>query len=333
MAPEIIEVPIMQVPAQMQISLKRRSDEGYNSDNSEQSENGISPTKIRKIDQGDEASKDEIEKEGETFKAKYHVRKVFYNSANGVIYTGFRKSDMTEVCIKQVPKSRVTNFANLEGRRFPLEFVMHVNAAKASHGVVKIYDWFERKTSYVLVMERPKDSVDLFDLSAKYGSLKEDPAKIIFHQIVKICKSLSSSSVFHRDIKDENILVDTETLEVKLIDFGCATEFDRNRVYSSVSGTPEFFPPEVFTENVYKAEPTTVWSLGTLLHVLIYGDIPFHNTEDIVQNKISSKNSSKKLSESCENLLKKMMSPKSEDRPSFDEILAHPWLQDTFPKF
>ena len=45
---------------------------------------------------------------------------------------------MTEVCIKQVPKSRVTNFANLEGRRFPLEFVMHVNAAKASHGVVKV---------------------------------------------------------------------------------------------------------------------------------------------------------------------------------------------------
>ena len=106
---------------------------------------------------------------------------------------------------------------------------------------------------------------------------------------MKICASISSSSVFHRDIKDENILVDTETLEVKLIDFGCATEFDRNRVYSSVSGTPEFFPPEVFTENVYKAEPTTVWSLGTLLHVLIYGDIPFHNTEDIVQNKISSK--------------------------------------------
>jgi len=108
---------------------------------------------------------------------------------------------MTEVCIKQVPKSRVTNFANLEGRRFPLEFVMHVNAAKASHGVVKvlifqfvkklinlikIYDWFERKTSFVLVMERPKESVDLFDLSAKYGSLKEDPAKIIFHQVSKI---------------------------------------------------------------------------------------------------------------------------------------------------
>ena len=34
-------------------------------------------------------------------------------------------------------------------------------------------------------MERPKDSVDLFDLSAKYGSLKEDPAKIIFHQVKK----------------------------------------------------------------------------------------------------------------------------------------------------
>jgi hypothetical protein len=92
MAPEIVEVPIIEVVQKMpQISLKRRSDEGYNSDNSEQSENGISPTKIRKIDQGDEASKDEIEKEGETFKEKYHVRKVFYNSANGVIYTGKNK--------------------------------------------------------------------------------------------------------------------------------------------------------------------------------------------------------------------------------------------------
>ena len=87
MAPEIIEVAT--IPQIMpQILLKRRSDEGYNSDNSENSEHGISPTKIRKIDEGDEASETEIKKEGETFKAKYHVRKVFYNSANGVIYTG-----------------------------------------------------------------------------------------------------------------------------------------------------------------------------------------------------------------------------------------------------
>lgn len=41
-------------------------------------------------------------------------------------------------------------------------------------------------------MERPKNSVDLFDLSAKYGSLKEDPAKIIFHQVHQVlgCRML-----------------------------------------------------------------------------------------------------------------------------------------------
>ena len=34
--------------------------------------------------------------------------------------------------------------------------------------------------------------------------------------------------------------------QIKIIDFGCATEFDPEKKYQSFSGTPEFFPPEVF---------------------------------------------------------------------------------------
>ena len=92
----------------------------------------------------------------------------------------------------------------------------------------------------------------------------------------------NKSRVLHRDLKDENILISTKSLEVKIIDFGCATEWDENRIYTSLSGTPEFFPPEIFKNQNYLAEKSTVWSLGTLLYILVTGDVPFDSEKEIV---------------------------------------------------
>ena len=47
----------------------------------------------------------------------------------------------------------------------------------------------------------------------------------------------------HRDVKDENILLNSKTLHVKLIDFGCGTRLKETH-YNEFAGTPEFYPPE-----------------------------------------------------------------------------------------
>ena len=85
-------------------------------------------------------------------------------------------------------------------------------------------------------MERPENSKDFFEVSRQYGALRECPAKIIFRQVAETCQNLHRHGVLHRDIKDENILVNLKTLETKIIDFGCATEFDPNREYQKFSG-------------------------------------------------------------------------------------------------
>ena len=90
------------------------------------------------------------------------------------------------------------------------------------------------------------------------------------------------SRVLHRDLKDENILISTKSLEVKIIDFGCATDFDPDLIYTTLSGTPEFFPPEIFKNQNYSAEKSTVWSLGTLLYILVTGDVPFDSEKEII---------------------------------------------------
>ena len=171
-------------------------------------------------------------------------------------------------------------------------------------------------------MEKPQNSIDLFEFSRNYGAVKEQPAKIIFRQVNKnyqlrrryLCaigtsvggttitrysiknneifkivthciQMRNKSRVLHRDLKDENILISTKSLEVKIIDFGCATEWDENRIYTSLSGTPEFFPPEILKNQNYLAEKSTVWSLGTLLYILVTGDVPFDSEKEIVNAK------------------------------------------------
>ncbi|GAA6096902.1 uncharacterized protein LOC108269550 isoform X1 [Tachysurus ichikawai] len=79
--------------------------------------------------------------------------------------------------------------------------------------------------------------------------------------------------VFHCDIKAEN-LINPDTLEVKLIDFGCGALL-KDTTYKYYFGTDSYAPLEWLISGEYMAIPATVWSLGILLFYLLSGECPF----------------------------------------------------------
>lgn len=91
-----------------------------------------------------------------------------------------------------------------------------------------------------MVLERPVPSETVDDFLRNYtGVIDEDLARVIMRQAVFAAQTCCQRGVFHRDIKPENLLINPETLQVKLIDFGCGA-FLNSKGYTYFSGIYDF---------------------------------------------------------------------------------------------
>lgn len=106
----------------------------------------------------------------------------------------------------------------------PMEVALMVLATDGSNTpeIIKLLDWQDQPGYYIVVLERPVPCMSLKALCiSKGGKISEELARVIMWQATKASLVCCSRGVFHSDIKQENLLINPETLQVKLIDFGC----------------------------------------------------------------------------------------------------------------
>ncbi|GAA5895702.1 hypothetical protein JCM5296_007396 [Sporobolomyces johnsonii] len=124
---------------------------------------------------------------------------------------------------------------------------------------------------------------DLFDYVDLHPSgLALPTIRHILAQVADALAFLHEHSIVHRDIKDENVVLDAEG-NVRLIDFGSAAYVREGRKFDTFSGTLDFAAPEVLKGARYGGKEQDVWALGVLGYVLICGECPFWSPDEAMR--------------------------------------------------
>ncbi|RIB02649.1 kinase-like domain-containing protein [Gigaspora rosea] len=153
-------------------------------------------------------------------------------------------------------------------------------------------------------------------------TLRRYPHPNIVQMVARAIQHLHHRNIVHRDIKDENVILD-ENGNVQLIDFGSSAYIKAGKKYDTFCGTIDYAAPEVLTGKKYDGPPQDIWALGILLYTLIYKENPFYNIDEIIARDLRIPYI---LSDGSIDLVKKMLDRDVDKRPSIDDVLNHHWL-------
>lgn len=103
-----------------------------------------------------------------------------------------------------------------------------------------------------------------------------------FHQIQKLDDLYKADFFFlpHRDIKCENLLFD-KNYTLKLIDFGFARKnIDKKKsvLSDTYCGSHAYACPEILKGIPYEMHYADIWASGIVLYAMVYGTLPFDDT-------------------------------------------------------
>ncbi|XP_045519753.1 serine/threonine-protein kinase fused [Pieris brassicae] len=138
--------------------------------------------------------------------------------------------------------------------------------------IIRMIDSFDTESELVVVTEYAEK--ELHSILAKEGCLNEDQAKKITWDLVSALYYLHSHRVLHRDLKPQNVLLDS-TGRAKLCDFGLARIMtNATHILTSIKGTPLYMAPELIDEKPYDHQ-ADLWSLGCIVYEIMAGQPPF----------------------------------------------------------
>eukprot|EP00826_Nyctotherus_ovalis_P047903 TRINITY_DN5584_c0_g1_i4.p1 TRINITY_DN5584_c0_g1~~TRINITY_DN5584_c0_g1_i4.p1 ORF type:complete len:444 (+),score=96.81 TRINITY_DN5584_c0_g1_i4:1226-2557(+) len=195
--------------------------------------------------------------------------------------------------------------------------------------VIRLYETFESKKHILFVIELCAGG-DLLNYVRRRRKLKENVAKFVFKQLIEGLQHCHSRNVLHRDIKLDNILLNSKG-KIKICDFGVSKLVRKGERMVEQCGTPAYIAPEILMDKGYEGFGVDIWSAGIALHAMLYGKVPFkaNNMRDL--NKMIMKGSyslKDGISPEAKHLLTKMLEVNPKKRITTSEILKHSWLAD-----
>ncbi|OHD37598.1 MAG: hypothetical protein A2015_17260 [Spirochaetes bacterium GWF1_31_7] len=202
----------------------------------------------------------------------YKILGVIGEGGMGKVYKAVHPTLKREIILKELKiRDKETRERFLREATVMLDF-RHEN-------IVQFYDHFKEGTSTYIAMEYVK-GLPLNELIKQSEKIPVPLALFILYQSALGLNHAHTKKVIHRDIKPHNLLI-SETGDVKLIDFGIASQKNDSKecltAPGTVIGTPAYMSPEQFSSSKEISFQSDIYSLGVVFYEMITGNKPFKN--------------------------------------------------------
>ncbi|KAI8982214.1 kinase-like domain-containing protein [Mycotypha africana] len=248
----------------------------------------------------------------------YTIGETIGQGTYGKVKKGFHKLTGKVVAIKKISKQHAAMMAR----------EIHHHRQLKHPNIVMLYEMITTESAIHIISEYCSNG-DLLDALTKEptGRCSEPKVRRWCQQLADAIKYCHTRGIVHRDLKLENILLDSND-NAKICDFGFARFAQKNQFLETFCGSLSYSAPEVILCKKYRGPECDVWSLGVILYTLLAGEYPFDDDSDVVtQRKIVAVDYvipfyfSADLSDLITNMLQLVPS----NRLTIDAILNHPW--------